>query len=170
MYLLRKAFNDLDESMARKAYTTYVRPILEYANPVWSPYLRKDIELVEKPQRLVTKIPKTLKQLEYEDRCQKLKILRLCERRERYDLIETYKILNDGYNVESFRSFFTKSIDGRLRGHPIKLQRERVKTNCRYHFIINRVVNSWNDLPEECVTAKNAHAFKSLLDRTKYQL
>ena len=38
-----------------KAYITYVRPILEYNSPLWSPSLKKDIILLESAQRRFTK-------------------------------------------------------------------------------------------------------------------
>ena len=33
------------------AYLTYVRPFLEYASTVWSPYVKSDIALLESAQR-----------------------------------------------------------------------------------------------------------------------
>ena len=36
-------------------YNSFVRPHIEYANAVWHPYKRKDIEKVEKVQRHFTK-------------------------------------------------------------------------------------------------------------------
>ena len=37
------------------AFTSYVRPILEYATPVWSPHFSKDIDSLERVQRRFTK-------------------------------------------------------------------------------------------------------------------
>ena len=34
-----------------QAYTTLVHPLVEYCCPVWSPYLKKDINKIEKVQR-----------------------------------------------------------------------------------------------------------------------
>ena len=57
------------------AFTTYVRPLLEYNSVVWSPYLKSDTEAVEKVQRKYTKrIIAGLKKLSYD---QRLKILDL---------------------------------------------------------------------------------------------
>ena len=39
-------------------HKSLVRPILEYAAPVWSPYLAKDIHLLECVQRSVANDPK----------------------------------------------------------------------------------------------------------------
>jgi len=43
----------------------YVRPILEYNCVVWSPSLKKDIDLIEKVQRRFTKRLCELKDLPY---------------------------------------------------------------------------------------------------------
>ena len=34
--------------LLRKAFVTYIRPILEYASNIWSPYLLKHVNLIEK--------------------------------------------------------------------------------------------------------------------------
>jgi len=41
--------------MLVKAFKVYVRPILEYNSPVWSPSFVKDILLIESVQRKFTK-------------------------------------------------------------------------------------------------------------------
>ena len=40
----------------RMLYNTSVRPLLEYAVPVWDPHLVKDIEAIESVQRFATKV------------------------------------------------------------------------------------------------------------------
>lgn len=74
IYLIRKAFGILTPEMVVKIFKTYIRPLLEYAFQIWSPYFIKDIVLLEKVQRSFTKLPKDLKSKPYEDR---LKVLRL---------------------------------------------------------------------------------------------
>ena len=50
-------------------YKALVRPHLEYANSVWSPYKKKcDIEQVEKIQRRATKVVFSLRKLPYKER------------------------------------------------------------------------------------------------------
>ena len=38
-----------------KAYCTYVRPLLEYCSPEWSPHTHCQIDKIEKVQRFFTK-------------------------------------------------------------------------------------------------------------------
>ena len=65
-----------------------VRPILEYANSVWAPYLKKDIHAIESIQRHFTKKVTGLKGLNYRERLTRLKLPSLSYRRLRGDLIE----------------------------------------------------------------------------------
>jgi len=46
-------------------YKAMVRPHVEYANSVWSPYKKGDIEAIEKVQKRATKLAISLKKLSY---------------------------------------------------------------------------------------------------------
>ena len=57
-------------------YKSLVRPILEYAVPVWCPYLVKDIHALECVQRRASRLALNQRkpgEMSYEDRCQLLK-------------------------------------------------------------------------------------------------
>ena len=66
-----------------------VRPHLEYAFQVWSPFRVGDISRLEKVQKRVTKIPTILKNIDYLDRLEALNLTTLEKRRTRGDLIYT---------------------------------------------------------------------------------
>ncbi len=71
----------------RPLYLALVRPILEYGQQASSPYLRRDITLMERNQRLATRIVKGMRELPYGDRLRRLNIFSLELRRLRGDLI-----------------------------------------------------------------------------------
>ena len=56
MGLIRRTFSYLDPITFRKLYISFVRPHLEYAQPVWSPHLRKHIKMLETVQIRATKL------------------------------------------------------------------------------------------------------------------
>ena len=85
-------------------YKALVRPIIEYGNSVWSPYKEKDIKHIEQVQRNFTKHILGTKNLNYEERLNKLKLPSLAYRRLRGDLIETYKILHKKYDSKTTNS------------------------------------------------------------------
>ena len=90
MGLIRRPFTCLDEGTFLLLYKVLVRPHLEYANALWSPYKIKDITAIENVQRRATTLVSSLKNLEYEDRLRKLKLPTLKYRRLRGDMIETH--------------------------------------------------------------------------------
>ena len=49
--LIRRTFVHLDQSMFKYLFTTIVRPHLEYAAPIWNPYLKKYVTLIEKEEQ-----------------------------------------------------------------------------------------------------------------------
>ena len=55
-------------------YNSLLHPVLEYADPVWNPYLSKDMLMLEKAQRKASRlaIGQTRGEMEYEDRLKKL--------------------------------------------------------------------------------------------------
>ena len=55
--LLYRTSKDIDDiSVKHLLYLTWVRPILEYASPVWSPYKKRNINNIEKVQRSASRL------------------------------------------------------------------------------------------------------------------
>ena len=81
-------------------YTSLVRPLLEYCVQVWSPYKKKYIKLLEGVQRRATKLVPQLRDMDYDERLERLGLTRLVERRIRGDMIETYKIISGKERVD----------------------------------------------------------------------
>ncbi len=67
----RRTFISIDEKLWKKLYLTYVRPHLEFAVQAWNPYLKKDVNSLERVQRRASKIPSANINLEYKSRLRK---------------------------------------------------------------------------------------------------
>jgi hypothetical protein len=52
--LLKRCFGHMDKMVLTKLYKAIVRPHLEYANIVWHPKFKKDVENLEKVQHRFT--------------------------------------------------------------------------------------------------------------------
>ena len=100
-----------------------VRPHLEYGNVVWHPYLKKDVDLLERVQRRATKLVPVLSKLSYEDRLKEMDLPSLVYRRIRGDSIDIYKYLHGMYrtNVESRLPLAKPTSGVATRGHSLKL-------------------------------------------------
>jgi len=103
-------------------YKNMVRSHLDYCSSVWSPYMKKDIQFLEKVQKRATKILPQLKHMNYLDRLKACKLPILHYRRIWGDMIETYNILTGKYDVETAPSLvgFCSSV---MRGHSLRLQK-----------------------------------------------
>ena len=160
---MKKNFDYLDAETILAIHCGVIRPILEYAVQSWCPYLVKDIEELEKVQHRVTKLVPGMSDWTYEARCKELKLPTLKQRRLRGDLIETFKILN-GYEGADYKKFFELR-DGSTRSNGWKLKkREHITSQVREGWFAIRVVNPWNSLPRNVVTAPSIKTFKTRLD------
>ena len=66
--MIRRNITYKDKRLIVPLYKAIVRPHLEYCIQAWSPYLRKDIDMLEKIQRRATKLIPGLRDLRYEER------------------------------------------------------------------------------------------------------
>ena len=103
--MIRQHFKTIDAEEFHILYDFYIRPHMEYCVQVWSPYLRKDIECLERVQMSATKIVKGLSKMKYEERARRLEMTTLENRRLRGDMIETWKILNGREDIEGSQFF-----------------------------------------------------------------
>ena len=126
--------------------------------------MKRDIQLIERVQRRSTKLVPELKHLCYEDRLKALGLTTLEQRRKRGDLIEVFRILK-GFEKVDHNQFFELNAEGILRGHTLKIKKNRSNTNLRQNFFTSRVVNEWNSLPSSVVEADTINCFKNRLDK-----
>jgi hypothetical protein len=79
-------------------------------------------------------------------------------------LIQVFKLVKGHDNVD-YRDFFQLVGNNRTRGHSYKLVKCRSNLNVRSKFFSQRVINSWNSLPEHVVLAESVNSFKNRLDK-----
>ena len=142
----------------------YVRPHLDYCIQAVGPQAVQDLDLLEKVQRRATKLVKELRHPSYPARLKRLRTGTIRERIKRGDLIETYKILTGKLRTRMDKFFSLKSAT--TRGHHLKLEKKRVTHQARLRFFSQRVVNSWNKLPEEVISVCTTETFKAKLDKS----
>ena len=161
--MIMRTFVNKTPSILIPIFKSLIRPVLEYGNVVWHPYLRKNINEIEKVQRNFTKNIIGMKNLDYESRLRTLKLPSLEYRRIRGDMIEVYKILYKKYDPLTTHNLFTLDTNN-TRGHKLKLKKFQFNTDKYKHFFTNRVVNLWNSLPGEVVYAPSLNVFKNKID------
>jgi hypothetical protein len=161
--VVRRNFRHINQENFVTLYKSMVRPHMEYSSVVWSPHLAKDQKLLENVQRRATKLSFKNKSLDYEGRLRNLGLPTLQYRRSRADMIQVFKIMR-GLDRINPSVFFTASHNERTRGHKYKIFKNRCRTNFRKFQFSNRVVDSWNSLPDHVVNSPNINTFKSRLN------
>ena len=164
--IIKRNFRNLDDTIIIQLYKTLIRPILEYGNSVWYPRFIKDDEKIERVQRRVTKLIKGLNGLSYQDRLRQIHLPTLKYRRMRGDMIEVYKFLHGYYTLDS-SMLFSKLSESSTRGHSLKLYKNGFNKglDIRKYSFSYRIVDNWNSLTEEIVTAPSINCFKNRLDK-----
>jgi len=129
-----RCFESRDRDLLFRAFTTYVRPLLEYNSVVWSPYLKSDIEAVETVQRKYTKRLAGLKKLSCDQRLKMLDLPSLELRLLYADLLWCYKIVFGVADV-THDDFFQLCFTSITRGHTYKLYKPCCTNSKRSHFL-----------------------------------
>jgi ribonuclease P/MRP protein subunit RPP40 len=162
LFLLNKVFRKSNPAIFAKLYKTYVRPVLEFANCVWTPVLQRDCQLLESVQRRATRVPFGRSRPQYTARLSLMGIPSLSARRVRGDLLVVSRALPS--EQSPIRHLFTLHEGGRTSGHSLKLLKDRFVTTARQYFLTNRIFDQWNSLPPEIVNCKTADSFKAKYD------
>ena len=160
--LIKRSFVHLSKNVFVLLYKALVRPHLEYGSCVWNELSKRDASKLESVQRRATKLVPEARLLSYPDRLKYLGIPSLEYRRERADMVQVFKILNDLEDFNADTLFV--SCDQITRGHKFKFYKRRCRTSKRLHSFSQRVVNSWNSLPSDTAEASSLNIFKSKLN------
>ena len=161
--VLFKGFATRHVPVLRKAFLTYVRPILEYASNVWSPYLIKHINALERVQKHFTKRIHSLSNLSYSERLAALDLEPLELRRLKSDLVLYYMCLHDLVALPCSDYFTMSNYTSQTRTGGNRLLRPLYSTKHFENDFFNRCVSCWNFLPPAVVNASSISSFKRLL-------
>jgi hypothetical protein len=137
--MIRKTFATIDSRLLRTLYVSFVRPLIEFAAPVWSPSLKG-----------------------YEERLKRLDLTTLEKRRERGDAIQLFKIFND---IEKVKLMTKPIFHNVLRCHDQCYRREICKFSPRQEFLTNRAANNWNALTQTTINSTSTIEFKCNFDK-----
>ena len=115
--------------------------MITYCTQAWSPYHKKDIEVLERVQKRATKMVYGYGDFNYKDRLSLLELPSLEERRVRGDLIEAFKLLK-GIAKLDYSLFFKLPGDSKVRGHTYKIVKNSFRLDVRKNFFSNRVMGA----------------------------
>ena len=146
-------------------YKSLIRPLVEYATPVWNPQLKQDISEIERVQRKATKCMQGLRSLPYTERLRRLNLPSLQLRRSYYDLCICYSMLRGLVRSDCARLITLSETSTRGQHNLIRSLQPCPKYNVRKSFFIERVITMWNALPREITQLSSYSRFKLALRR-----
>ena len=164
--LIKRTLVNRSPAILTTLYKSLVRPHLEYSTAAWSPHYAKDRKMLEKVQRRFTRMVPGLRDLGYGERLGFLGLMTLEERRNRFDMVEMFKVLK-GLSAMPVETFFELNGNGRTRGNSMKIVKKVVQREIRNFFFSQRVINQWNGLDERVVSAGTVDYFKKRLQEER---
>ena len=161
--LYRKFYERSNTETLTRLYVSLVRPHLEYACPVWSPHLVKDIHAIENVQKFACRMATHNWNLNYHELLSLTHLPTLERRRLELKQGQLFKIIHN-------LCFFPKQIV-KLREqtpllsnnrslHPLYLSQPRAHTNSYHYSFVPHTCSLWNSLPLEIVNASSYNIFK----------
>lgn len=145
------------------AYTSYVRPTVEYASTVWDPHTQKNINKLEQVQRTSARYvtgnydyTSSVSQMTHD-----LQWPTLAERRKHSRLTMMFKIIKQLVDIDS-SAYLTWS-QSATRGHCSRLLQYTCNSNAYASSFFPRTIRDWNSLPVDPLLHQTVDGFKAHL-------
>ena len=148
------------------AYKTMIRPQLEFAASIWSPYTVSDISRVEKIQRIAARwcCRRWRNQSHVGDMLEDLSWPTLAQRRDQACLIFFYKIHNDLIEIDKNTYLHLVANPRSTRSsakHPYQYSRPLAYSDSFKFSFFPKLIPLWNCLPIDIVSSETVSRFKS---------
>ena len=146
-----------------KLYTTLVRPRLEYASQVWSPYLIKDVQRLEDIQKFALKVCFKCWDSRYDDNLISAQLPELKRRREYLNLCYFFKLVH-GIFVFPNNPSVLRQINYHTRNSRTDLfVRPPAHCNSFHYSFFPHTISLWNSLPFSISNSPSILSFKRQL-------
>ena len=164
--ILKRNIKSPAHNIRELAYKALVRPKLEYASIVWSPWQVYLINSIEKVQRRAARyvyndyrsdssVTSMISKLYWES---------LETRRTKAGLIMFYKMFNGIANIPFNQYIQLSTLNSTRHSHQFKLIPMYCKKNASKFSFLSRTTPVWNQLPEEIISCNSLDSFKYKLD------
>ncbi|XP_032223431.2 uncharacterized protein LOC116604739 [Nematostella vectensis] len=159
--LLRRTLKPCSQSVKERAYFSMIRPVMEYASPVWNPFTDRDINKLEQVQKNAARFVTGT----YDPRASSSDLVKslnwdsLEVRRQLAQLCLFYKIRNNLVNIALPQQFQPNLRPSRTNSSKYNQIQSNVLSHS-YSFF-PRTIRTWNLLPSEVIESSSIDSFKS---------
>ena len=151
-----------DLNKLETAYTSIVRPKLEYASASWDPHYKKDISTLERVQRKAAHfcLQNFNKTASVTDMLSDLKWDTLELRRKKNRLTVMYKLSHNLVDITTEEYLIPNSEKRTRNSHAFKYRLPEVSKDVFKFSFFPRSIREWNSLPADLVNCKSLPDFK----------
>jgi hypothetical protein len=164
LYSIMRKLKRAPHQVKDLAYKTYVRPILEYASPMWQPHSNVNITKIESVQRRaarfvsnnfdrVASVTSMLRELNWDS-------IRLRHVSARVKLL--YCVINNSIGIDGGHSISGPSHFSMRLDHTRKLKPLSSNIDLHKFSFFPHAIKLWNSLPNSVVTSGNSNLFETL--------
>ena len=161
--LYRRFYRNSSSHTLLKLYKSFIRPHLEYSSIVWSPYLKGEVEALEKVQKFALRVCTKSWDSDYQDLLQRTSLTTLQTRRVQASLCHVYKI------IHSLTDFPGAPVSYRevpynyrsVNAHSLNVL--PFKTSAYENSFFPSAIRNWNKLAEETQKSDSLWSFKRKL-------
>ena len=160
---MAKSFQYRDRHTWVKLYKTYVRHYLEFSVQAWSPWYKRDIDILEKVQMRAVNMVWGLRGRTYEAKLNEVGLTTLSERRLRGDMVQVWKFLHWKSIMDPKTFTLASTQHSRTTRHTTKslnIKNPGARLEVRKNFFTVRSVDPWNRLPCCVQNAEDITDFK----------
>ena len=130
------SFTAKNQDILKRAFCTYVRPILEYCSPIRNPHKKYLIDRIKRIQRRFTKAISSVASHPYMEKLRLLNLPTLEKRRLWVDLSLCFKLRRGLLNCTASFSLIPSTYS-RTRGHNFKLRTGKIRCEATKNFFCN---------------------------------
>jgi hypothetical protein len=128
------------------AYTSLVRPILEYGATCWDPYRKGQVNILDWVQNMAAKFAHNRNDSNWENLTQRREIARICALFKTYTGERAWKAIGDRLQRPCY---LTRVY------HDRKIRSRKQWTDIGKYSFVNRTIQLWNQLPEDALGTVN---------------
>jgi len=126
----------------RLAYTSLVRPILEYGAASWDPYREGQISALDRVQKKAAKFAHHKNSPNWESLASRKKLSCICALFKAYSGERAWKRIGDRLQ----RPHYLSKVD-----HEMKIRSRRQRKDIGRYSFVHRTIQHWNQLPAEAL-------------------
>ena len=164
--LIKRNLYHCSQQLKTTAYTSLVRPLMEYGSTSWDPYTKSHCYQLERNQRSAARfvkrnyartegtVTKLLQELEWPT---------LEERRSHARLALMYKVVNELVDIPSDPYLTPVTRQGIRRNNSNQYQQPHCRINIYKNSYFPRTIAEWNNLPDSTIQANTINSFKHKL-------